>query len=260
MQRMQKNSFCSPAKLNLFFRVLTKREDGFHEIFSLFQAINLKDTLTFQFSSKDELISNSTNVPLDASNLIFRASHIFQKNLGKTFFIKVHLQKSIPIQAGLGGGSSNAATTLWALNTFFKRPFSVQELISMGKELGSDVPFFFSLGTAFCRGRGELLEDTTLNAPFQAYLAKPNFGLCTASVYQNLKLNKQNSSEQFFNDLEKSAFELEPRLILFKQKLLDSGFSRVVMSGSGTSYFCFGEGSYPALKIKGINRKKELWY
>ncbi len=114
----------SPAKLNLFLRVLSKRKDGYHEIASLFQAIDFGDILTFALSDKDKLTSSDPSIPHDRSNLIFQAADQFRRQTGLHFGLEVDLEKKIPTQSGLGGGSSNAATTLWALNELHGRPVS----------------------------------------------------------------------------------------------------------------------------------------
>ena len=136
-------SYFSPAKLNLSFRILGKRLDGYHEIASLVSVINFGDTLTFETSSSDVLTCSDPSLPCGDSNLIARALHLFRARSSLSFGIKIHLDKRIPMQAGLGGGSSNAATTLWALNERMGRPYSLAELCFMGASLGSDVPLFF---------------------------------------------------------------------------------------------------------------------
>lgn len=133
-----------------------------------------------------------------------------------------------------------------------------------GSELGSDVPFFFSTGTAFCQGRGEIVESTTLIEPFSAYLAKPNFGLSTPIVYGAIHYSELSSTDDLYkNDLEKPAFRLKPELAQFKQSLLGMGFSHVCMTGSGTCFFCLGTPSasiFPLIKTFGISRSLNSWY
>ena len=276
----------SPAKANLFFKILFKRKDGYHEIASLFQTLNFGDILTFSLSNhkKDEFTSEGIQLTLDFSqNLIGKALFLFRNKIKKDFFVKIHLQKRIPLQSGLGGGSSNAATTLLGLNCLLGNPLEQVELLELAEQLGSDVPFFFSSGSAYCEGRGEKFKDVNISEehknPF--YLAFPDFGLSTKEVFgafetgekyiSNTSKNKlekfrNNDSEQallswqvnekvktnlktktqtkvkteiIFNDLEDAAFQVQPKLKVFKKQLLELGFSKVSMTGSGSSFLCF---------------------
>ena len=264
----------SPAKLNLFFRVLYRRSDGYHQIASLFQAIDLFDYLSIEPAPRDCFTSSDPTLALDESNLDIKALHLFRSHI-PTPPLRIHLEKIIPIQAGLGGGSSNAATTLFALNNLLGRPVPLPQLIEWGAQLGSDVAFFLSLGTAYCTGRGELLHPFSLPEPLQGYLAKPSYGLSTPLVYQATRpteflqrdpLEALHSYPTFFNDLETPSFELEPRLSLLKSELLSQGFSSVTMTGSGTAFFCIGAVQpkpidgvrfYP---FRSITRSANSWY
>lgn len=259
--------FLSPAKLNLNFRVLRKRSDGYHEIDSLFQAIDLFDRLFFIPSDRDGLTCSNPDIPCNSSNLIYKAQSLFRAHHSTRPF-HIHLDKNIPIEAGCGGGSSNAATTLWALNELSGRPFSLSHLIEMGAALGSDVPFFFSSGTAHCTGRGEILEPCSLPAPLQGWLAKPLFGLSTPLVYRNTIIEELPAKplSPYFNDLEIPAFRLEPRLQILRTSLLAMGFSHVIMTGSGTSFFCLGAVHPTPLEgvsffpFRSILRSPSSWY
>lgn len=255
--------FFSPAKLNLFFRVLKKRDDGYHEIASIYQAIDLGDILEVNLDEKEQLTCTNPAIPLDEANLILRAADLFRRKTGLKVYAKFHLEKKIPIQAGLGGGSSNAATTLWALNELTQKPAAVQDLIKWAAEIGSDVPFFFSQGTAYCTGRGETITPIALPKESSLYLAKPSYGLSTPLVYKNCNPSLFSPKESkdvlvdflagkpdYFNDLEIPAFQLEPELLTFKQKLLACGFDHVCMTGSGTAFFCIG--NLPFLFFQGV--------
>ena len=263
--------YFSPAKLNLFFRVLRKRSDGYHDIASLFQAIDLGDDLFFETSDQDRLTCSDESLPCDASNLIWKALMVFRMHYDCPP-VHIHLVKKIPMQAGFGGGSSNAATTLWALNQWSHQRISSKKLQIIGAQIGSDVPFFFSTGTAYCTGRGEVVESTFLS-PFSGCWAKPSFGLSTPLVYRETRLEELDpvdpkialssfftSQPQYFNDLEKAAFRIEPRLIAFKNQLL-SDFQTVVMTGSGTAFFCFGKKHQNrSIPFHSIARSENLWY
>jgi 4-diphosphocytidyl-2-C-methyl-D-erythritol kinase len=270
--------FFSPAKINLYFQVLRKREDGYHDISSIFQAITLGDHLDIALAENDSFSCTDPKIPTDASNLIHKAIQLFRKKTGLSFSAKIHLEKNIPIEAGLGGGSSNAATTLWAINSLLGSPVSEKELTQWGGEIGSDVAFFFSTGTALCKGRGEIIENKALKDPLSLYIAKPSFGLSTPAVFKSVdysKLTKEDpdtlafrflsGNNLYFNDLEHAAYAAEPKLRKFKEELLEAGFSQVVMTGSGSSYFCFGEPKNPLastklVKVNSLQRNQLNWY
>lgn len=257
----------SPAKLNLFFRVVSKRPDGYHNIASLFQAVDLCDRLFFSPTPRDLLTCTDPSIPCDTSNLVSKALALFRSRFPIPP-ISIHIEKHIPIEAGLGGGSSNAATTLWALNELHGCPASLSELIQMGSQIGSDVAFFFSSGTAYCTGRGEILEPRILPAPLQGWLAKPTYGLSTPLVYRHTRLEElpfRDPSALYYNDLEVPAFQLEPRLIALKQTLIDRGYSNVTMTGSGTAFFFFDD-IHPA-PLEGVSfypfrtiQRQNSWY
>ncbi|THG18147.1 hypothetical protein TEA_018752 [Camellia sinensis var. sinensis] len=148
----------SPCKINVFLRITGKREDGFHDLASLFHVISLGDRIKFSLSpskSKDRLSTNVPGVPIDDRNLIVKALNLYRKKTGADNFFWIHLEKKVPTGAGLGGGSSNAATALWAANQFSGCLATEKELQEWSSEIGSDVPFFFSQGAAYCTGRGE---------------------------------------------------------------------------------------------------------
>ncbi|MBS0653489.1 MAG: 4-(cytidine 5'-diphospho)-2-C-methyl-D-erythritol kinase [Verrucomicrobia bacterium] len=243
----------SPAKLNLFFRVLYKREDGFHEIASLYQAISLGDTLTVSLAEEDRLTCNHPLVPCDSSNLIIKALETYRRETGYPFKVHVHLDKKVPMQAGLGGGSGNAATAMWAFNALSPKPVPEELLSEWAGSFSSDAPFFFSQGTAYCRGRGERIENIGKMPDTRLWIAKPQEGLSTPLVYRHCRPSEllQRDPDQhlgdlmggkplYFNDLEVPAFSLMPGLAGLKRKLLELGFSHATMTGSGTAFFCLG--------------------
>ena len=275
--------FFSPAKVNLFFRVLRKRDDGYHDIASLYQAIDLCDTLYIQLSHQDHLFCDHPSLRTDDSNLVLKAVQLFRKKTGLSFHVKIELYKLIPLEAGLGGGSSNAATTLWALNCLTGYPVSTSDLASWSGELGSDVPFFFSQGTAYCTGKGDLFKSLA-NLSFlsgkKLWIAKPSYGLSTPSVYKACDLSLFPSRDpemiltdfmegrpQYFNDLEFPAFSLKPELKILRQTLLSLGFLSVTLTGSGTAFFCLGPLTLkPRLddiefyETKPLSRDEGHWY
>lgn len=268
----------SPAKINLFLRVLGKRPDGYHELASLFQAVDLCDTLECSLSIQDKLTCTNPNLPVDSSNLILKAAELYRRKTGLTCGLRVHLDKKIPIQGGLGGGSSNAATALWALNVLNNNLVQTKDLIAWSSEIGSDISFFFSTGTAYCTGKGEQVQNQPPLLDKQFWIVKPPQGISTPQVYKCLDLKTlhyrdplialesfHTADPHYFNDLEEAAYSVMPDLRTIKSELEAGGF-QAVLSGSGSSFFCVGEGKLPPLKgcesvrVKTLKRKLSGWY
>lgn len=263
----------SPAKVNLFLRVYGKGPDGYHQLASLFQAIDLCDELSFRLSNRDELHCNDPELPVDSSNLILKAAELFRRKTGLNSYIHCQLDKRIPSQAGLGGGSGNAATTLWALNELTNRPATLDQLKAWSAEIGSDISFFFSSGRAYCTGRGELLHPVPCPEPRRLWVIKPPFGLSTAEVYAHYRPLPDLPDPKghigtgcHFNDLEAPAFHLRPELAELKASLESQGCASVLMSGSGTAFFCMSESppelpeGYALYPANYIQRSDDGWY
>ncbi|KAG1338386.1 4-diphosphocytidyl-2-C-methyl-D-erythritol kinase, chloroplastic [Cocos nucifera] len=263
-------SLFSPCKVNVFLRITGKREDGFHELASLFHVISLGDTIKFSLSptkTRDRLSTNVPGVPLDDRNLIIRALNLYRKKTGTDNFFWIHLDKKVPTGAGLGGGSSNAATALWAANQFSDSLATEMELQEWSGEIGSDVPFFFSNGAAYCTGRGEIVQDISNPLPLDLpmVLIKPQEACSTAEVYKRLRLDQTSSVDPLtllrevtqngisqnvcINDLEPPAFEVLPSLKKLKKRVLAAGrgeYSAVFMSGSGSTIVGVGSPEPPS--------------
>lgn len=269
----------SPAKVNLFFRVLWKRGDGFHEIASLMEAISLGDSLTFEESEKDKLFVSDPSLPADERNLIIQGVSLFRKEWGGGFPLKVTLEKKIPIGGGLGGGSGNLATTLWALNLLYEKGKTEGELSSLSAKLSSDAPFFFSHGSAYVTGRGEIVKNLSPLFFPQLWVAKGEGSISTPLSYklcipnaisiedpEALLRKFYESTPQPFNDLEFSSFQIKPELKEQKKKLLSLGFEAVCLTGSGPSFYCLGNIEAPSLegitffKAPSIFREAGSWY
>jgi len=245
----------SPAKINLFLHVCGKRPDGYHELFSLMCRITLFDELSLQIGRGKaiEIHCSHPNVPVDDTNLAHRAVCLFQSKLGSTQGVNIHLNKNIPVAAGLGGGSSNAASILLALNTYYDSPFSMDELMKLGLALGADVPFFIFQKPAIASGIGEKLDAFEGALPYHILLLYPGFNVSTAETYQNLnfgltndqkkptsnhlKLNRFNPAHHLTNDLERVTAQKYPEIGLAKEKLLNLGAIGALMSGSGPTVF-----------------------
>jgi len=264
----------SPCKVNLLLNILVRRADGFHELETVFQPVNLCDDLTFERAAKGiELSCNEKSLPTDSGNLVFRAAEKFLAAAGISEGVKIHLEKKIPMAAGLGGGSGNAATTLLALNELFGNPLSSEKLFEIAAALGSDIPFFLQDKPALAIGRGEKVQSlenfpSLQNKAF--LLIHPGFGISTPWAYQNLArfpaaLNGQKGRAQklisllqtsdlktaateFYNSLEAPAFEKFPVLKLYKEFLLANGALAALMSGSGSTTFAICE-NIPAAEL-----------
>ncbi|XP_075635967.1 4-diphosphocytidyl-2-C-methyl-D-erythritol kinase, chloroplastic/chromoplastic isoform X2 [Castanea sativa] len=259
----------SPCKVNVFLRITNKREDGFHDLASLFHVISLGDILKFSLSpskTKDSLSTNVSGVPLDDRNLIIKALNLYRKKTGSEKFFWIHLDKKVPTGAGLGGGSSNAATALWAANQFNGCLATEKELQEWSSEIGSDVPFFFSQGAAYCTGRGEVVQNILPPVPLDIpmVLIKPQQACSTAEVYKHLRLDQTSkvdpltllekistngiSQDVCINDLEPPAFEVLPSLRRLKQRVNAASrgqYDAVFMSGSGSTIVGIGSPDPP---------------
>jgi 4-diphosphocytidyl-2-C-methyl-D-erythritol kinase len=245
----------SPAKINLFLRICGKRPDGYHELISLMCRITLFDELSLQIGGGKtiEIHCSHPDVPADETNLAHRAASLFQRKLNSAQGVNIHLNKNIPVAAGLGGGSSNAASVLMALNTYYERPFSREQLMEMGLTLGADVPFFIFQKPAIATGIGEKLEAFEEGLPYHILLLYQKISVSTAETYQNLnfgltndqkkptsnslKRDRFNPVRHLTNDLERVTVAKYPEIGLAKEKLLNLGAIGALMSGSGPTVF-----------------------
>ncbi len=251
-------SFKTPAKVNLGLHILSKREDGFHELETLFQMVNWCDEIKIECLSRGlELVCNQPDIPNDEGNLVIKAAHILQTRFPERCKgAKIHLNKNIPHGAGLGGGSGNAAGVLLGLNFLWGLKLKREELISMASELGSDVPFFLFSPCAIGRGRGEILEPVKSSVRFYILMVYPGFAVSTASVFGNLKLKltkRENNisilknfllqsefaqlGAAWSNDLEPVVFQEYTGLSGIKKDMLALGAKGALLSGSGSTVF-----------------------
>jgi 4-diphosphocytidyl-2-C-methyl-D-erythritol kinase len=241
----------APAKINLSLEIKGRREDGFHEIESLITPISLSDRLTIersksaggvQFSCDDSSLSNGDD------NLVVRAANLFRKATKIESGMAIFLEKKIPHGAGLGGGSSDAASTLLGLNELFETRLDREDLMELAAQIGSDVPFFILGAAAVCRGRGEIIEPARLSVNFKLLLVKPEFGVPTPWAYQSwarsrklpgLDYEAQNFfNVRFVNDLERPVFEKFVLLGYVKRWLrLQPEVGAALLSGSGSTVF-----------------------
>lgn len=256
---MNRITLRTPAKINPVLELLGKRPDGFHELALVFQAVSLFDELTLEKIPQGVLFSVSRSPePLaeDDSNLVVKAARLFLHGVLKgQGGVKITLAKDIPLAAGLGGGSSDAAAALKGMDLLFETKLSEQRLMEMAGQLGSDVPFFLKGGTALGTGRGEKIESWKPAPTLDLILVKPVEGLSTAGVYrsgkaaftsgdkarafQNIlaKGDIQEITASLYNGLEPASFFLMPRLREIKDKILGAGALGALVSGSGPTVF-----------------------
>jgi 4-diphosphocytidyl-2-C-methyl-D-erythritol kinase len=180
----------APAKINLALDILFKRPDGYHEIDSVMQSIALADQITFEECSQLELSCNDSRLPTDCRNLAWKAAELLQKELGIQRGVKIHICKNIPIEAGLAGGSTDAAEVLLALNEFWKLGLSTDDLISLGSRIGADIPFCIRGGAARAGGIGEKLTEIHSKMRCDLLLITPNTPISTALAYGRFSKSK----------------------------------------------------------------------
>ena len=249
----------APAKLNLFLEVLGRRPDGYHELETLMVTVNLHDKLSFRDDASDQitLTCDDPTLPCGADNLVVKAAQRLKASTGCTRGVSIALEKVIPAQAGLAGGSSDAAATLVALDRLWDLRLPGAKLDELAAEVGSDVAFFRHGPAAVCRGRGELVEPVALRNQRHFVLVRPTVGISTADVYRNLvpageprslkpclEALAGNDNEalgrSLFNRLQSTAERLCPAIERVRQCLLElipSHLDGHLLSGSGSAYF-----------------------
>lgn len=258
-----------PAKINLTLDVLGKREDGYHEVEMIMTMVDLADRLELEELPRDTIIISSPvgYIPLDEKNLAFQAAKLIKERYGVKQGVYIHIDKKIPVAAGLAGGSSDAAATLRGLNRLWKLNIGMQELQTLGAEIGSDVPFCVSGGTAIATGRGERLLSIESPPSCWVILAKPAISVSTADVYRAFDSTKTNIQpttaavmkalrnhdykglcNSMGNMLESVTLQLYPEVAKLKSCMQRLGADGVQMSGSGPTVFGF------ATKESKVNR------
>jgi 4-diphosphocytidyl-2-C-methyl-D-erythritol kinase len=239
------------AKINLGIEVLDRRSDGFHEIKTLFQTIDLSDNLEFHlFAGRDIRLSGSDpTIPWDERNLVFRAARMLQQAFPKAAGIEIRVAKNIPAGKGLGGGSGNAALALLALNELWKLDLDRPGLQAFARRLGADVPYFLEGGLCLGEGRGDELSALDDLPVLHCVLALPSFSISTSDIYGRLRLtspDKDSKINRFLarrefglleNRLEETVFSLYPRLKAIKDFFLQEEAVLSLVSGTGSAVF-----------------------
>lgn len=249
----------APAKINLFLHVTGRREDGYHELFTLMCRVGLYDTLALDFGSAEIAVTcNDPSVPEDETNLAYRAAALFfdaatARGGRPARGVRIAIDKQIPVAAGLGGGSSDAAAVLLALDRCCDGCLSGDELAALALEIGADVPFFLHPRPAFATGVGERLRTARGLAPQKIVMVFPGYPVSTAEVFKNLNLaltkekkklkdsllnvQKLDIKRHLHNDLEPVALAMHPGIGTIKSRLLAQGAIGALMSGSGPTVF-----------------------
>lgn len=245
----------APAKINLGLSITGKRPDGFHDIISVFQTVNLCDTLRLSTGSDKRLACTNPAIPDGPENLVLRAEKLFCEQHDISEYIHFTLDKRIPVGAGLAGGSSDAAAALRGLRSYYGLDITDKKLKDMAARLGSDIPFLINGGTAVVSGRGEIISEIEWPFDFTYVIVYPGFGVSTDWAYGNLDLTGCNSEEYravtdqlieggigaddflqaLSNDFEPTVFKEYPVLAEIKKRFLEYGAGASTLTGSGSS-------------------------
>ena len=275
------------AKINLCLDVLRRKENGYHEVEMVMTNVDIFDVLEIKELEEKKILlkSYNTDLAMDESNLIYKAIALLQKETGKTFGVEVLLEKNIPMEAGMAGGSADAAATLKAVNELFKLGVSDERLLELGASLGADIPFCIMGGTVLASGIGEKLRRLSPLPKMKLLIVKPKAGLSTKKVYESLDIDGLNKAGFIHKDvgemvsviesdeadktkiekiagrldniLEEPSIRLLPLIADIKQKMLDNNCLGALMSGSGTAIFGIYENDEDMIKTKEILEKDD---
>lgn len=276
---MKRISLLSPAKLNLFLRVVDKRPDGYHNLLTLFERIDLCDELRFVLNKSGDIriFCDHPGVPAGPENLVYKTAELLKNDFALQDGVDVTIRKRIPVAAGLGGGSSNAATALLGLNRLWKLSLTKKQFLSYARTIGSDVPFFlYDCSWALGRERGDRVRKLSLNTKLWHILIVPTIPMYSREVFRgvNLRLTKKkddvniliralrkNDLEKaghfLLNDLETRILELAPDLGRLKTKLLDFKPQGIAFSGSGPSLYGITRSRKEAEEIQSAFQRRE---
>lgn len=275
------------AKINLCLDVLRRKENGYHEVEMVMTNVDIFDVLEIKELEEKKILlkSYNTDFAMDETNLIYKAIALLQKETGKTFGVEVLLEKNIPMEAGMAGGSADAAATLKAVNELFTLGVSDERLLELGASLGADIPFCIMGGTVLASGIGEKLRRLSPLPKMKLLIVKPKAGLSTKKVYESLDIDGLNKAgfihkdvgemvsviesdeadktkiekiaERLDNILEVPSIRLLPLIADIKQKMLDNNCLGALMSGSGTAIFGIYENDEDMIKTKEILEKDD---
>ena len=275
------------AKINLCLDVLRRKEDGYHEVEMVMTNVDIADVLEIKELEEKKILLKSDNkdLAMDETNLIYKAIVLLQKEAGKDFGIELSLEKNIPMEAGMAGGSADAAAILKAVNELFKLNISKDRLLELGASLGADIPFCIMGGTALASGIGEKLKSLKPLPKMKILIAKPNTGLSTKKVYESLDIENLNKSgfrhrdvkemvsviesdkdektkikeiaDSLNNILELPSIKLLPFIEDIKKTMMDNNCLGCLMSGSGTAVFGIFDSDEDMLRTKKILKEDD---
>jgi 4-diphosphocytidyl-2-C-methyl-D-erythritol kinase len=273
---MDKLKLISPAKINFGLNIISKRNDGYHDIETIFYPLPLSDKLTLEKSIETQFKCNLKSLTADPSNLIIKAKEILEEKFKIKLNVKIELEKNIPLGAGLGGGSSNAASMLLGLNELFDLDINETEMREIALQLGSDVPFFINPQLSYAEGRGEMLTPISFKISKPIIIINPGIHVSTSWAYSKIKpqpaeFNLKELTEKIFednislnesvkNDFEKIVFEEFPEIAELKSELYYLGAYFSLMSGSGSTIFAIFNDLNTAEKVKNIFQNKYYTY
>ena len=265
-------TFKAPAKINLFLEVLGKRKDGYHNLITVFLKINIFDRLYFKETAEKEITISCADkrVPSNSDNLVYKAAELLRKKTGCERGVHIRIIKKIPIGAGMGGGSSDAAAALIGLNLLWKLELPQNELLCLAGKIGADVPvFILPDSAAIGRGRGDILKPVHMKKPFWIVVVDPGIFVSTKEVYSALELSLTKREKDvklliyalknsdikameniIFNRLESVTFKKYSKLAQIKKRISALGVRAVLMSGSGSSVFGIVDKREEAIRIK----------
>ncbi|MDR3215254.1 MAG: 4-(cytidine 5'-diphospho)-2-C-methyl-D-erythritol kinase [Bacilli bacterium] len=268
----------SYAKINLAINILNKNEDGYHELDMIMSKINLYDKIYIDITNDSQIKITCTNkfVPCDDSNLVYRAAQAVLENYQINKGLNIHIAKYIPLQAGLGGGSANAATVIDMLNELFTLNMTIMDKINLSKSIGYDIPFFFYDNICRVKGYGEIIKPLNINiSKWKIILVKPNRGLSTKQVYENVNLttcahpditkviealeqdNYDSYVKEAANSLEQSAINIKGIINTIMNELYDLGVDKCMVCGSGSTVVAFSQSLEVCTKIKKAHQNKK---
>lgn len=260
----------APAKINLTLDVLYRRDDDYHELEMIMSSVDLADYLTFTPLEEDkiEVFTNKAFLPVDRRNHVYQIIKLVKEryNIGEGMLVEI--EKKIPVAAGLGGGSTDAAAALRALNRIWELNMSVQEMIELGMQVGTDVPYSIVGGTAFVSGRGEIVTPINPMPSCWVVLAKPRISVSTKTVFRALEVERldyipksrivadaievgdyKGMVDNLSNALEAVTFERHPRLRQLSERMERYGMDGVTMSGSGPTIIGFSQNYSRAKRV-----------
>ncbi len=257
------------AKINLYLDIVGKRGDGYHEIESIMQSINLYDRLTLRpLREGIRILSDESDIPLNEENICYKAAKLFLQKMNLKRGLEIEIHKVIPVRAGLGGGSADAAATLWGMNNLFRSNILLSDLKEWGGSLGADVPFCLQGGTSLVRGKGEILVPLPPLKDGWLVLLDPTVPISTRWVYQRVRIGLTRKalsakllaksirergllglSSSLYNKLEDVVLERFPLVASVKEKMRAAGARGTLMSGSGSSVFAIVENRRKAQEI-----------